>query len=364
VKQQDFSDKVLRWFDKHGRHDLPWQQKRTLYRVWLAEIMLQQTQVATVIPYYQRFLKSFPDLASLISASLDDVLVLWAGLGYYTRARNLHKAACVIDQQYQGHFPEQFEAVLALPGIGRSTAGAILAQALDQRHVILDGNVKRVLCRYFAIEGWSGRREVENRLWEEAEACTPHKSLADYTQAIMDLGATVCTRSAPACSACPLQQGCLAHDTKRVSELPTPRPRKQLPVKATRMLLLTNSCGEILLEKRPPSGIWGGLWSLPEMELEESIEVVCMRRWGYETDSSEDIPSLRHTFSHYHLDITPCRVKVRDSAIGVRDSGLQQWCDSAGIETLALAAPVAGLLQRHLTKVVSWVESEAEPGIT
>jgi A/G-specific adenine glycosylase len=348
-----FSDALLSWYEKHGRHDFPWQQKRSLYRIWLAENMLQQTQVATVIPYYQRFLESFPDLSDLISASLDDVLVLWAGLGYYTRARNLHKAAQVIAREHHGCFPEQYEEVLALPGIGRSTAGAILAQALDQRYVILDGNVKRVLCRYFAIEGWPGKREVENTLWLKAEACTPHERPADYTQAIMDMGAIVCSRGVPACTVCPLQQGCQALNTGQVIKFPTPRPRKPLPVKATRMLLLTNGCGEILLEKRPPSGIWGGLWSLPEMELEQDIGAFCKSRWGYRTDSTEDIPGLRHTFSHYHLDITPCKVAVRDSETEVREPGLQQWCGINGIESLALASPVAGLIQQHFAKAQS-----------
>ena len=352
MNQAMFPDIVLRWYERHGRHDLPWQQDRNLYRIWLAEIMLQQTQVATVIPYYRRFLEAFPDLASLIAASLDDVLVLWAGLGYYTRARNLHKAAQLIEQEHGGHFPEQFDEVLALPGIGRSTAGAILAQALNQRHVILDGNVKRVLCRYFALEGWPGRREVENRLWDKAEACTPQQRAADYTQAIMDMGATVCTRSAPVCSDCPLQQTCAAYASHRVAELPTRRPGKQLPVRVTRMLLLTNEHGEILLEKRPPSGIWGGLWSLPEMELDENIEAVCRGRWGYETDSAEDVPGLRHTFSHYHLDITPCRVKIRYAQTELREPGTQQWCDGDDITALALATPIAGLLRKYLGSAV------------
>ena len=208
-----FADQVLSWFDQNGRHNLPWQQGRTLYSVWLAEIMLQQTQVATVIPYYQNFLAKFPDHASLAQAPLDEVLKLWAGLGYYTRARNLHKAAVVIDQQHNGLFPEQYEDVLALPGIGRSTAGAILAQVLGQRHAILDGNVKRVLSRYFEIDGWYGKKAVENILWDKAEICTPNIRLADYTQAMMDLGATVCTRSSPDCEQCPLMNSCLASES-------------------------------------------------------------------------------------------------------------------------------------------------------
>lgn len=342
-----FSDQILVWFEKHGRHDLPWQQERTLYRVWLAEVMLQQTQVATVIPYYQKFLKQFPELSSLAQASLDDVLTLWAGLGYYTRARNLHKAAVVIQQQYGGCFPENFEDVLALPGIGRSTAAAILAQALGQRHAILDGNVKRVLCRYFAIEGWPGKTAVEKQLWLKAEVCTPNEKLVDYTQAIMDLGATVCKRSSPQCSACPLQTGCKAYVTQRVAELPTRKPRKVLPVKTTRMLLITDERGAVMLEKRPPTGIWGGLWSLPEVDPGEDIENICMLRWGYKVQAVEDNPGFRHTFSHYHLDITPSRVIVGNSANCVQDEGKVIWCVSGETQSRALSAPVARIISMY-----------------
>jgi len=342
-----FAQQVLDWFDQHGRHDLPWQQDRSLYRVWLAEVMLQQTQVATVIPYYQSFLTKFPELSDLAKASQDEVLKLWAGLGYYTRARNLHKAAVAIDQQHQGQFPEQFEDVLALPGIGRSTAGAILAQSLDQRHAILDGNVKRVLSRYFEIEGWYGKKAVENLLWLEAEACTPNQRLADYTQAMMDLGATLCTRSSPGCEQCPLVGGCLAYKNQRVNELPTRKPKKQLPVKTVRMLLLTNKKGEILLEKRPPTGIWGGLWSLPELALEDDIAQQCGRRWQYQTETAEDLQAFRHTFSHYHLDITPCRVQVATLTGKVQDSE-QQWCDVIRVDDYAMATPVANILREHL----------------
>lgn len=347
MAQVAFSDQVLVWFKKHGRHDLPWQQNRTLYKVWLAEIMLQQTQVATALPYYQRFLQQFPDLSSLVQASLDEVLMLWAGLGYYTRARNLHKAAVVIHQQYNDDFPEDFEEVLALPGIGRSTAGAILAQALGQRHAILDGNVKRVLCRYFAIEGWSGRSVVENQLWIKAEICTPHEKLADYTQAMMDLGATVCKRSSPECSLCPLQGGCKAYATHRVSELPTPKPRKVLPVKTTRMLLITNEEGAVMLEKRPPTGIWGGLWSLPEVALDECVEHVCLGRWGYRVQSVEHNPGLRHTFSHYHLDITPSRVTIEKSVDRIQDSDAVFWCTAEETQSRALSAPVARIINQY-----------------
>lgn len=340
-----FSGVVLNWYEKQGRHDLPWQHNRSLYRVWLAEIMLQQTQVATVIPYYQRFLQQFPDLPGLAQSSLDEVLTLWAGLGYYTRARNLHKAAVVIHQQYGGCFPERFEEVLALPGIGRSTAGAILSQALGQRHAILDGNVKRVLCRYFAIDGWPGKMEVEKQLWLEAEACTPHESLVDYTQAMMDLGATVCKRSSPQCPDCPLQTGCRAYATQRVAELPTRKPRKILPVKTTRMLLITDENGAVMLEKRPPTGIWGGLWSLPEVAIEEQVEQVCQQRWGLKVEDNTDSDAFRHTFSHYHLDITPSTVTVKKSANFVQDSDSLIWCRFEETQSRALAAPVARILK-------------------
>lgn len=343
-----FANQVLDWFEQNGRHDLPWQKGRTLYRVWLAEVMLQQTQVATVIPYYQNFLMKFPDHISLAKAPLDEVLKLWAGLGYYTRARNLHKAAVVIEQQHGGQFPEEFEDVLALPGIGRSTAGAVLTQALGQRHAILDGNVKRVLSRYFAIEGWAGKKAIENLLWDKAEICTPNERLADYTQAMMDLGATVCTRSSPDCGQCPLMNDCLAVKSQRVNELPTPKPKKQIPIKTVRMLLLMNKKGELLLEKRPPTGIWGGLWSLPELALEEDVAQACEKRWGYRITHVEDQMGFRHTFSHYHLDITPCRAHVKNALIGVRESGQQHWCNVDNYKEHALATPVTNILQCYL----------------
>ena len=347
AKVVGFAEKVLNWFDQHGRNDLPWQKDRSLYRVWLAEVMLQQTQVTTVIPYYQHFLSKFPELSDLAKASQDEVLKLWAGLGYYTRARNLHKAALVVEQQHQGQFPECFEDVLALPGIGRSTAGAILAQSLGQRQAILDGNVKRVLSRYFEIEGWSGKKAVENNLWEKAEHCTPNQRLADYTQAMMDLGATLCTRSSPRCQQCPLKNDCLALKNQRVNELPARKPKKQLAVKAVRMLLLINNKGEILLEKRPSTGIWGGLWSLPELEMDDDIAQQCEQHWGCRIKDMTDLSGFRHTFSHYHLDITPCRLPVLSISEEVRESE-QQWCDANKADDYALATPVANILQQHL----------------
>jgi A/G-specific adenine glycosylase len=348
VATASFATRLLRWYDRFGRHDLPWQQQRTPYRVWIAEVMLQQTQVATVIPYYQRFMQTFPDIASLADAPLDQVLERWAGLGYYSRARNLHTAACLIAAEYDGQFPRNFDDVMALPGIGRSTAGAILAQALDQRHAILDGNVKRVLCRYHAVAGWPGKTAVQKQLWQFAERHTPAMRVAEYTQAIMDLGATLCTRSSPRCGYCPLQTDCAANQNGTISQYPAPRPKKQLPVKTARLLILTDSAsGRIMLEKRPPAGIWGGLWSLPEASLGDSVDQVCQQRWGLRVLTDEDCASFRHTFSHYHLEITPCRVRVEFNDKDIKEHGDITWCSSEQATKHALSAPVARIISRH-----------------
>jgi len=342
-----FATRLLDWHRRHGRHELPWQSERSLYRVWIAEIMLQQTQVGTVIPYYRRFMSAFPDLRALSDAPLERVLECWSGLGYYSRARNLHRAAQLIAAEHGGCFPQDFDAVLSLPGIGRSTAGAILAQALGRRHAILDGNVKRVLARYHAVEGWTGQAAVLDQLWRHAEQHTPDENLADYTQAIMDLGATLCTRSKPDCEACPLHTDCAALRTGRVDELPSPRPKKTLPVKSARLLVLTDDSGAILLEKRPPAGIWGGLWSLPEAAPGESVEAVCSRRWGLSVIGHEDGERFRHSFSHYHLDITPCRVRVRDRADRVSDAGRLIWCRFDESTPPAMATPVARIIRQY-----------------
>ncbi len=338
------SDLLLAWFDRHGRHDLPWQQPRSLYRVWVSEIMLQQTQVSTVIPYFERFMARFPDLVSLANASQDEVLHLWTGLGYYARARNLHKAAQQVRDQHQGTFPEDYEAVLALPGIGRSTAGAILAQALDQRRAILDGNVKRVLTRYYAISGWPGNKAVENHLWELAEAATPRQRLADYTQAIMDLGATVCKRN-PDCAACPLKDACQSRIEGNPRAYPTPKPRKSLPIRQTTMLLLRNERGLLLLEQRPPAGIWGGLWSLPECPADADPAEFCRTSLGLHLHEAQPGPLLRHSFSHFHLDITTLLARVTPVDQAVMEGRAQVWYNSRRPDARGLPAPVKTLLE-------------------
>lgn len=337
-----FAESLLRWYRQHGRFDLPWQKNKSLYGCWVSEIMLQQTQVATVIPYFERFMQRFPDITTLAQATQDDVLLYWAGLGYYSRARNLHQAALIIAQQYQGQFPQQYDAVIALPGIGPSTAGAILAQVLEQRHAILDGNVKRVLARYQAIEGWPGQTHVQKQLWQWAETYTPEHNVADYTQAIMDLGATVCTRSSAKCGACPLSDDCLAYQSNRVTELPGRKPKKTLPVKEKRLLIIRNEEGGYLLEKRPPAGIWGGLWSLPELAMDQLVDEAVKQNWQLTVNKYSDLPVFRHTFSHFHLDITPCEVFVKPIIQMVADDEQYQW--RADIRQLALAAPVSMIL--------------------
>lgn len=360
------AERLLAWYEQHGRKDLPWQQQRSAYRVWVSEIMLQQTQVKTAIPYFERFMQRFPDVLGLANADEDEVLHHWSGLGYYARARNLHRAAQQVRDVHGGEFPQQFDEVLALPGVGRSTAAAILAQAHEQRHAILDGNVKRVLARFHALHGWTGQASVQQQLWHYAEAYTPYQRVADYTQAIMDLGATLCTRARPRCDECPLQSDCAALATDQVSLLPTPKPKKTLPVKTVRMLLLHNAEREVLLEKRPPTGIWGGLWSLPEMPLQEAVENWCQQHYQLVLKHCKEQPVVRHTFSHFHLDITPCVAEVvmdgnepaNNHGQSVMEASRRVWYKSSQTDcaspeqnstpkmNLGLAAPVTSLLNR------------------
>ncbi|HEV2331838.1 MAG TPA: A/G-specific adenine glycosylase [Gammaproteobacteria bacterium] len=339
----DFGRRLLAWFACHGRHDLPWQKRTTPYRVWVSEIMLQQTQVATVIPYYGRFMRRFPDVKRLAAAPLDEVLHLWTGLGYYARARNLHKAAQLICAEHGGRFPEDFEDVAELPGIGRSTAGAILALSREQRHPILDGNVKRVLTRHGAIAGWPGDKQVEAKLWALAEAYTPRRRVAEYTQAIMDLGATLCTRSNPRCAACPVAEGCRAHAAGRETRYPEARPRKVLPVKCTRMLLVRDGQA-VLLQQRPPVGLWGGLWSFPEVAVEADPRDWCRERFGAAPAACIVRPVRRHSFSHFHLDIEPVELRLPKTAARAAE-GEERWYRLDKPARLGLAAPVKDLLR-------------------
>ncbi|MCG5534898.1 A/G-specific adenine glycosylase [Ectothiorhodospira mobilis] len=347
AEPRDFAPRLLAWFDRHGRHDLPWQQPATPYRVWVSEIMLQQTRVATVIPYYRRFMARFPGVGDLADAPLDEVLHHWSGLGYYARARNLHKAArCIVDV-HGGRFPRDREALSALPGIGRSTAAAILALAFGDREAILDGNVRRVLARHRGVEGWTGSAAVQARLWTLAEALTPVERVADYTQAIMDLGATVCTRRNPACGDCPLAADCIARAHGLQERLPTPRPRRAQPLRRTTMLLVTAPEG-VLLERRPPAGLWGGLWGLPEVESDgagEAAQAWCRRHLGADPLGVQVLPPFVHTFTHFRLEITPVQLRVKAPAPGVMEAPDRVWYNGHAQAGLGLAAPVSRLLQ-------------------
>ncbi len=309
--------------------------------------MLQQTQVKTVIPYYDRFMQSFPDLEALAAASLDDILHHWSGLGYYARARNLHKTAQQIRDQHSGQFPDDPESLQQFPGIGRSTAGAILSLAFQQCQPILDGNVKRVMTRFHAIEGWPGKTEIQKKLWEIADQHTPVKEVAAYTQAIMDLGATICTRSKPRCGDCPIQTDCEARKTDRQKDFPYSKPKKTIPTKKKIFLILRNDQNEILLEKRPPTGIWGGLWSLPECDHDDDPIKVCKERFAYKISNQQIQETVQHTFSHFHLEITPLLALVTGHATMVMEPGETLWYNNTQTKHLGLAAPVASLLKNY-----------------
>jgi A/G-specific adenine glycosylase len=338
-----FAERLLAWHAVHGRKDLPWQLDRTPYRVWVSEIMLQQTQVATVVPYYLRFMEAFPDVAALAQAPLDAVLRLWSGLGYYARARNLHRAAALVVERHGGRVPERFEDLVALPGIGRSTAGAILSLALGQRHAILDGNVKRVLARYHAVPGWPGAPSVAAALWELAEEHTPSASVAHYNQAMMDLGATVCTRL-PECGRCPVAEGCRARAEGRVADFPGRRPARTKPARRTHMALaLWDGC--VYLERRAGDGIWGGLFSLPEFAAEDDILAWCERTLAARALAVERWEPLRHSFSHYDLDITPVAVRL-DAPAALADTDAAVWYRVGEAPRFGIAAPVLRLIDK------------------
>lgn len=320
--------------------------------------MLQQTQVATVIPYFERFMVDFPTVQALASASEDEVLHRWTGLGYYARARNLHKAAKQVCVQYGGEFPRTVAELEALPGIGRSTAGAIVSLASQQRAVILDGNVKRVLARFAAVDGWPGHTKTQRKLWALAESLTPHQRVHHYNQAMMDLGATLCTRSRPACSFCPVQHDCIAHKNGEQALYPGKKARKALPVKQARLLMPVAPEGQVLLEKRPPSGIWGGLWCFVTLAEDASVAQWCVDQLGCEPVSVRQWPTFRHTFSHYHLDITPVYLSLQTEPAMVMEDGRKLWYNMRQPPDVGLAAPVAVLLARLLENEENLEESQ------
>ncbi len=339
-----FSDAILTWYDKFGRKTLPWQQDKTPYKVWLSEIMLQQTQVTTVIPYFERFMARFPTVIDLANAEQDEVLHLWTGLGYYARARNLHKAAKIIATDYHGNFPTSIDEVQALPGIGRSTAGAVLSLALKQHHAILDGNVKRTLSRCYGVEGWPGKKAVENALWDIAERETPKNGVERYNQAMMDMGAMICTRSKPKCDLCPIADRCIAKAQQRQTDFPGKKPKTTKPEKSTWFALLQHD-HYVWLEQRPSSGIWGGLWCFPQSDsvdhhvlLQERIESPAIT-----VPTPDTLIAFRHTFSHYHLDITPQLYQFQ-SQPHMLSQGL--WFDLLTPPEIGLAAPVQSLLEQ------------------
>jgi A/G-specific adenine glycosylase len=340
-----FAPSVLRWFDTDGRKDLPWQRDPTPYRVWVSEIMLQQTQVATVTGYFARFMGRFPDVQTLANAKLDEVLHLWSGLGYYARARNLHRAAHAVVKFHGGDLPRMLDEVMALPGIGRSTAGAILALARGERHPVLDGNVKRVLARHFGIEGDPGDAAVEKRMWALADACTPHARVAEYTQGIMDLGATVCSRSRPACLLCPVNSECIASQRNLQDRLPSPRRRARRPEREAWLVVATRGGRKVLVERRPPVGIWGGLWGLPEFPTRSHAE-----QWCREQLSGSSVPQsgepLRHAFSHFDYEMRPLVVRCLGKAAGLRDDDRYRWYDVANPARVGLPKPITTLIAR------------------
>ena len=340
--------RLLAWFDAHGRHDFPWQRDRTPHSIWVSEIMLQQTQASTVIPYYERFMRRFPTVAALAGAPLDDVLAHWAGLGYYARARNLWRAARIVVEEHGGELPTTFDALHALPGIGRSTAGAILAQAHGQRWPILDGNVKRVLARYHAVAGWPGLPAVANELWRHAEAHTPHERVADYTQAIMDLGATLCARSRPACTVCPLAIDCSTCRAGTQALYPAPRPRRERAQRQVAVLVVRAPDGRVLLERRPASGIWGGLYSLPELPTEDSPQDWCARMLGAAIAAERVLATIEHAFSHFDLALNPRLLDLAAAPSTVMDRDDWRWCRPGTQLDVGVPAPVATLLMKGL----------------
>jgi len=345
-----FAKQLLDWFDQHGRKSLPWQIDKTPYRVWVSEIMLQQTQVATVIPYFIKFLDRFPSVDELAAATEDEVLHLWTGLGYYARARNLHTTAKKLMKRHNGEFPATVNELVTLPGVGRSTAGAIAAICYETHAAILDGNVKRVLTRRFTIAGWPGKTETQKSLWNKAESLTPHDRIADYTQAIMDLGATVCTRSSPDCPACPYFKSCQARINGTIDQYPGKKPKKVMPLKST-VMLIAELNGNVLLQKRPSKGLWGGLWSFPECESVENIDAL-LKSLDLKRLVRTQLPAFRHTFTHYHLDIEPIRVTIQETK-RFFEPDAEIWFNVSAPQSVGLTKPVTKILAELKSSLAS-----------
>lgn len=342
-----FQKTLLAWFDRHGRKTLPWQINKTPYRVWISEMMLQQTQVSTVIPYFERFMQRFPDLITLANADDNDVLHLWAGLGYYSRARNIHRAAKMILNEYQGKFPDTSQSLQTLPGIGQSTAGAILSIAYQQPAPILDGNVKRVLSRLHGISDPINDKATETRLWELANRYTPKKRVADYTQAVMDLGATFCTRNKPACERCPFMKPCVAYQQDRVALIPAKKTARKIPTRKATFLILKKG-NQILLLKRPPVGIWGSLFSLPEIPGEPELAAIrdfCQQQFRFSVIAFQALKPFRHTFSHYRLQIFPVLIECKKAPLKAMEDSEQIWYNLLDPESVGLPKPVQTILR-------------------
>ena len=339
----EFANRLIAWQKVHGRHNLPWQNTADPYAIWVSEIMLQQTQVTAVIGYYSKFMNQFSNIASLANATQDEILQHWSGLGYYSRARNLHKAAQTIMHEHNGQFPQDFDTIQTLSGIGRSTAAAIASFAFNQIQTILDGNVKRVLARHFLIDGWPSSPKVEKQLWALAEDLLPKQDMIAYTQGLMDLGATLCTRSKPKCDVCPLNKTCEAYRQHRVSELPTPKPRKAIPERHITMLILLHG-NEVLLEKRPSTGIWGGLWSFPEVETDFNTEAVVLSRFAMIAEADEPLATLSHALTHFKLYIQPQPLRVIKIHTKVCETD-QIWLSIDDAITAAIPTPVRKILQ-------------------
>ena len=343
--ETSFSARLLAWYDRYGRKDLPWQRSVTAYRVWVSEIMLQQTRVNAAIPYFTRFMRRFPHERALADAPLEDVLDCWSGLGYYARARNLHAAAGMIRDRHGGRMPSDFASLQALPGIGLSTAGAIMALAYNRRYPILDGNVKRVLTRHRLIDGWPGKTSVQTKLWAVADALTPTRTVAKYTQAMMDLGALICVRRTPKCGVCPLRDDCGAYRNNCTADYPAHRPPKKCPVRATVMVMLQNMKHEIFLERRPLYGRWGGLLSFPEVADEAAAIGWCEQAFCSTPQWISQWSTFRHTFSHFHLDITPIHLRIKIPTANVMEAGVGVWYNIKRVAG-GISAPVSKLLEQ------------------